>query len=68
MANGRDDLQRVFLPIFNKILDLIEKQIEDVKARTNSPIKVQHLTMPEPKLDLIPCGWSWIQRVSGRIS
>jgi hypothetical protein len=39
-TNSRDDIQKVFLPIFEKILDLIERQIADVKARNNAPIKV----------------------------
>ena len=36
----RADIQQIFDPIFNQILDLIMKQMEAVRARDNAQIKV----------------------------
>jgi hypothetical protein len=39
-ANTRNEIQRIYIPIFRQILDLVEKQLQTVSFKSSRSIKV----------------------------
>ena len=66
---GRNEIQKVFDPVFSQILELIRQQIEAVRVKTSSPIKVRTtIIVYRSHSDAVPRWRVGVEYISRRVS